>query len=281
MGGTPVTRISSGGRPVRDVDGAIPVTNVTASGANGGIPVTLVPPDTTEGDAKPVTFVNDDLSRDLQLPVHARWDVSDLSKLWQNVGGTTPVTTIGEDVFRVDDLDGYGVPLLGPTGGSEKIGTYQTDGTKHWIDIIDSGATIGVLPGDASDVDVYFAIETADTLVVLMSAGGWVGESDPRVGRIYNVGTLETCIPSKTRGVEVDDTSLSPDTNAQLYTELNTGTGHALSFRGLDLDGEDLVVGGYHGIWKYTGKLHAMQITNELDATQQSWLNAANLAKTT
>jgi len=88
MGGTPVTVISSGGKPVTDVDGAVPVTHTSV----GAVPVTLA------DNGKPVTFVTDSLARAPMLsslvspynPI-AVLEAGDLSSLFQESSGETRV----------------------------------------------------------------------------------------------------------------------------------------------------------------------------------------------
>ncbi|MCX4186781.1 hypothetical protein [Methylophaga sp. OBS4] len=56
---------------------------------------------------------------------------SDISTLWQDTAGTTPVTASGQSIARIDDKSGNGLNLI-LTGGSGV--TYGTDGNLHWID---------------------------------------------------------------------------------------------------------------------------------------------------
>lgn len=44
------------------------------------------------------------------------WEVYDISKLWQDTAGTSPVTATGQAVKRIDDISGNGNHVTNPTG---------------------------------------------------------------------------------------------------------------------------------------------------------------------
>lgn len=56
----------------------------------------------------------------------AWYDAGDLATLWQDTAGTTPVTTAGQSVARMDDKSGLGNNATQATSGSRP--TYQVDG---------------------------------------------------------------------------------------------------------------------------------------------------------
>jgi hypothetical protein len=62
----------------------------------------------------------------------AWYDASDLTTLWQDTAGTTPVTTDGQSVARWDDKSGNGNNLLQSTSGFRPV--YRTSGGLHWVD---------------------------------------------------------------------------------------------------------------------------------------------------
>ena len=61
----------------------------------------------------------------------AWYDPSDLSTLWQDTAGTTPVTADGDPVARMDDKSGNARHLLQST--TSRCPLYKTDGALHWL----------------------------------------------------------------------------------------------------------------------------------------------------
>lgn len=60
------------------------------------------------------------------------WDPSDLSTLWKDESGTTPVTTDGDVVARMDDKSGNSRHFLQSSSGARF--TYKTSGGLHWLE---------------------------------------------------------------------------------------------------------------------------------------------------
>jgi lysophospholipase L1-like esterase len=60
------------------------------------------------------------------------YDPSDLSTMFQDTAGTTPVTADGQSVARINDKSGNGINLFQPTAGTRPI--YKTDGTLRWLE---------------------------------------------------------------------------------------------------------------------------------------------------
>lgn len=73
----------------------------------------------------------------------AWYDPSDLSTLWQDTAGTTPVTADGQSVARIDDKSGNGLNLLQATAGLRPL--YKTAGGLHWLEFdgTDDRLTVG------------------------------------------------------------------------------------------------------------------------------------------
>lgn len=61
----------------------------------------------------------------------AWYDPSDLSTLWQDTAGTTPVTADGQSVARIDDKSGNGNHLTQATASKRPV--YRTAGGLHWL----------------------------------------------------------------------------------------------------------------------------------------------------
>lgn len=65
-------------------------------------------------------------------PTPTAWyDPSDLSTLWKDTAGTTPVTADGDAVARIDDKSGNGRHLTQSTAGSRPL--YKTSGGISWL----------------------------------------------------------------------------------------------------------------------------------------------------
>lgn len=84
-----------------------------------------------------------------QLPDLVAWyDPSDLSTLWQDTAGTTPVTASGQSVARIDDKSGNGYHLTQSTAAARP--TYQSSGGLHWLesdgvdDLMQAGSRLGL-----------------------------------------------------------------------------------------------------------------------------------------
>lgn len=60
------------------------------------------------------------------------YDPSDLSTLWQDTAATTPVTTSGQSVARIDDKSGNGHHLIQSVSGDRPL--YQESGGLRWLD---------------------------------------------------------------------------------------------------------------------------------------------------
>lgn len=60
------------------------------------------------------------------------YDPSDLSTLWQDTAGTTPVTADGQAVARIDDKSGNGNHLTQATAANRPL--YKTSGGLHWLE---------------------------------------------------------------------------------------------------------------------------------------------------
>ncbi len=59
------------------------------------------------------------------------WDPSDLSTMFQNSAGTTPVVSDGDPVARINDKSGNSRHLFGSSGQQP---LYKTSGWLYWLD---------------------------------------------------------------------------------------------------------------------------------------------------
>lgn len=90
------------------------------------------------------------------------YDVSDLSTLWKDTAGTSPVIADGDAVARVDDKSGNGLNLIQATSANRPL--YKTSGGLHWLDFDGTNDSL----------------ETATFTTTLGTGGGYIGLSlDP------------------------------------------------------------------------------------------------------
>lgn len=149
----------------------------------------------------------------------AWYDPSDLSTMFQDTAGTTPVTTPGQAVARINDKSGRGNHLTQATVAARPL--YQSGGGLHWLqfDGVDDGlvsssvnmtatdkATVfsGVLvSGTGNQGLAYFGNGLAGSFDLLFMAG-----AAPRLrGRLTGTGTSAVSIAGNTAA-----------TNAAVYT---------------------------------------------------------------
>lgn len=86
----------------------------------------------------------------------AWYDASDLTTLWQNTGGTTPVAADGDPVALWQDKSGNGRHLTQST--STLRPTYKTSGGLHWLEFVNTGSTTKMVGSSAiNSASVYCA----------------------------------------------------------------------------------------------------------------------------
>lgn len=86
----------------------------------------------------------------------AWYDPSDLSTLFQDTGGTTPVTATGQPVGLMLDKSGNGNHIAQAASVSRP--TYQTDGTLHWLEFDGANDFMGAPSVDMSATDKLTAM---------------------------------------------------------------------------------------------------------------------------
>lgn len=78
----------------------------------------------------------------LSLSPSAWYDPSDLTTLFKDTAGTTPVTADGDAVARINDKSGNGYHLLQSTAGARPL--YKTSGGLSWLQADGVDDTLGV-----------------------------------------------------------------------------------------------------------------------------------------
>lgn len=143
----------------------------------------------------------------------AVYDPSDLSTLWQDAAGTTPVTADGDPVGRIDDKSGNGNHATQSTAAARPL--YKTSGGLHW------------LQGDGVDdwISAAFTITQPWERVSAIRQISWTNSR-----RVYSGVTLQAG--------EVYQRSLSP--------ELAIFSGSTLQFSAAGAVGADFVLTERH-----------------------------------
>jgi hypothetical protein len=108
------------------------------------------------------------------------YDISDIGTLWQDTAGTTPVTTVGQSVARVDDISGNGRNLIQATAGSRP--TYQVDSNGKPYLLMSDGSG-GRFMATASAIDLS---SVGDKSLICM---GWQKDSDAASGWAFDFST--------------------------------------------------------------------------------------------
>lgn len=128
----------------------------------------------------------------------AWYDPSDLSTLFQDSAGTTPVTASGQPVGKMNDKSGNGLHMLQAT--SAKRPTYTTSGGLHFLDFDgtdDAMSVASVVPG-ADKAQIFAGVrKDSDT-------GGIIAElsvnAGSNAGSFYLVGGNDTGIVGSVNG---------------------------------------------------------------------------------
>jgi len=88
--------------------------------------------------------------------VGAWYDPSDLSTMWKDTAGTTPVTADGDLVARIDDKSGNGFNATQSTEAGRPV--YKTSGGLHWLEFDGSDdflVTGSINPGAVDKAQVF------------------------------------------------------------------------------------------------------------------------------
>ena len=127
------------------------------------------------------------------------YDPSDLTTLFTDVAGTTPVTTAGQTVALMLDKSGNGLHATQATAAARPA--YQTDGTYHWLafdGVDDFLATPTITPGiDKAQLFAGVRRETTGNIQAIWGTAGTATEGSMRVYLRFN---SDTEIGSYTKG---------------------------------------------------------------------------------
>lgn len=92
----------------------------------------------------------------LSLSPYGWYDPSDLSTLWKDTAGTSPVTADGDLVARIDDKSGHGYHLTQST--SSKRPLYKTNGALRWLEFDGVDDMLGNSSFSYSGTTLYVAV---------------------------------------------------------------------------------------------------------------------------
>lgn len=116
------------------------------------------------------------------------YEFDNLSTLWQDTGGTVPVTTSGQTIARVDDVSGNGFNATQSTAGSrptytESGSTAYSNHANDYLKISSSTSTLKWLHGDGG---------TGIAALVRFSSGARRGLMGSNSGNDFNTGMFYT-----------------------------------------------------------------------------------------
>jgi len=96
------------------------------------------------------------------------YDPSDLSTLYQDSTGTTPVTADGDPVGRIEDKSGNGNHATQSTAANRPV--YRTDGTLHWLEFdgVDDYFNVNSFVFDVRDFSGFGATGNISTSALSM-----------------------------------------------------------------------------------------------------------------
>ena len=101
------------------------------------------------------------------------YDPSNISSLFQDSAGTTPVTADGDPVGKMLDLSGNGFHALQPTAGNRPV--YKTDGVTSWLQLTSASSQFMTHTANAPETGDFlsvFAYETFTNLAIPFLAWG-------------------------------------------------------------------------------------------------------------
>ena len=201
--------------------------------------------------------------------VGGMWDKGDLSTLFQDTAGATPVTAVTQPIARVNDKSGLGNHATQPTAGSRSLyqvvsgyGCAQFDATDDALlfpAITFGGAfntfVAGKVTGGTSGIHLW---RTAD------SGGGYWG--------VYQSGSALSATAAAVGSPSYfkDGAPISPETREQIYTLIN-GVDSVLESIGVALSAETaLQFSGYGAGFNFQGNAHrVLMISGTLTAAEK------------
>ena len=201
--------------------------------------------------------------------VGGMWDMGDMSTLFQDTAGSTPITAVTQPIGRVNDKSGLGNHATQPTAGSRPL--YQVDGG------------YGCAQFDATDDALLFPAITFGGAFNTFVAGKVTGSSGLQLWRTadspsgywaaYASGDVGSPTPSVS-GVgspsyAINGVALSPVTRGQLYSQIN-GVASVVETTGIVLLAETaLQMAGYSG-YQFQGNAHRiLMISGTLTAAEK------------
>jgi len=188
----------------------------------------------------------------------AWYDPSDLSTLFQDAAGTTPVTADGDPVGLMTDKSGNGNDASQAVAAARP--TYKTDGILHWLEFdgVDDGLAL-YTSTTATTLSSIMGINTTDTKFVFRTNAdqginflGAVQDGSPTITMHSNLTVNPT--------LRVNAIEESPANRGDLYTSV-TGTAKVVNFKDFQFNANFSSATGAlfnYGGFVYTGSFYGM-----------------------
>lgn len=227
----------------------------------------------------------------------AWYDPSDLSTMFQDRAGTTPVTADGQPVGKILDKSGRGNHAVAPSDAARSL--YKTDGTYHWLQfdgVDDSLSTEAVDFTGTDEMSVFSGIkwDSGIGMVVELGINGLIAGCFYLLAgtdKVTGFNFMGSGLPSGSTGMIATYVSTSPDT--AVITSLfdvpgdlsrirrNTVVGvDGTSDRGsLTLTNNSLFIGSRNNSsFRLNGNIYSLIVRGAISTTQEitdteTWVN--------
>jgi hypothetical protein len=207
------------------------------------------------------------------LAPNAWYDPSDLSSMFQDTAGTTPITADGQAVARINDKSGNGYHLTQATAGSRAL--YKTSGGLSWLlfDGVDDGYTQAAVTFPAS----------ADFAYAFFNSGAAVNYLPVDSAATVLVGVCQSGNGSTTSTAAgfsdfVNGAAVVPDTRDGLFLAMGSAAPKVFQSQGGTLATFTNLRLSSFGGFLLSGRMYGMIITPALSAAnrakQLTWLGA-------
>jgi hypothetical protein len=196
----------------------------------------------------------------------AWYDPSDLSSMFQDTAGTTPVAANNDPVGRINDKSGNGNHLLQATAGKRPL--YQTASGLSWLlfDGVDDGLATATGKTWAATSDYCLAVRSAGDPSVLAFDG--TNSGTEFLGVLQSASAAANNGGVGTPSNLINGSALSPDTRGGLFTALN-GVDKVFECQGAALDFSQLSIGDY-AAFITSGRVYGIIVSSTANSAQRA-----------
>lgn len=211
----------------------------------------------------------------------AWYDPSDLSTMFQDSAGTTPVTADGQPVGKILDKSGHGNHASQATAAARPL--YKTDGTYHWLQFDGVDDYIGCSWSSITALSTLFAgvnrTNSSNWVMFMPSASS----PQPFLGVCQAGDSSAPEASSGTPSYTVNNTLVSPSQRSVLNSAIGVGSKKVVTIENIDLDnavfpwsgfGFGLYAGFYPTFNMYSTIAVGKQCTPTEITDTETWVNS-------